>query len=53
MLNAANREPRQFDDPDQLNLGRANNRHIAFGYVFIFVSVHRSLAWKAVSPSPS
>jgi len=32
MLNAANRDPRQFDDPDGLNLGRANNRHIAFGY---------------------
>ena len=32
MLNAANRDPRQFDDPDGLNLGRANNRYIAFGY---------------------
>ena len=32
MLNAAKRDPHQFDDLDGLNLGRANNRHIAFGY---------------------
>lgn len=32
MLNAANRDPRQFDNPDSLDLGRQNNRHIAFGY---------------------
>jgi len=30
MLGAANRDPKQFKDPDQLNLKRLNNQHIAF-----------------------
>jgi hypothetical protein len=32
MVNAANRDPSIFRDPDQLNLNRPANRHIVFGY---------------------
>ena len=31
MINAANRDPRQFDDPDRLDVAREPNRHVAFG----------------------
>jgi len=30
MLGAANRDPKQFHDPDLLNLSRLNNQHLAF-----------------------
>src|SRR5580698_234508 len=30
MLGAANRDPKQFKDPNQLNLKRTNNQHLAF-----------------------
>ncbi|MGB9117602.1 cytochrome P450, partial [Bradyrhizobium sp.] len=30
-IGAANRDDRQFNDPEKLDIGRAPNRHLAFG----------------------
>ncbi len=32
MLGATNRDPEQFEQPAKLDLRRANNKHLAFGY---------------------
>ena len=36
VMAAGNRDPERFPDPDQLDLGRTDNRHLAFGWASHF-----------------
>lgn len=54
MLNAANRDPAYFTNPDQFDIRRENNKHIAFGmgiHFCVAASLARTEAALAVGTS--
>jgi cytochrome P450 len=67
VMGAANRDPEAFSDPDRLDIGRQDNRHLAFGWAahycfgaplarieaqIAFASILRRLRNLAVEPVP-
>ena len=67
VMGAGNRDPERFPDPDKLDLGRTDNRHLAFGWAshfcfgaplariegqLVFEALVRRTENMAISPSP-
>jgi cytochrome P450 PksS len=51
VIASANRDERQFTDPDKLEITREPNKHLAFGLGRTTASARRWRGWRASSPS--